>query len=42
MKIPETSRTATFSLNGWIERFPEAEVYRFPDAGHYVVEDAGS
>ena len=27
-------------LNGWIERFPEAQVYRFADAGHYVVEDA--
>jgi len=27
-------------LEGWIERFPQAEVHRFADAGHYVVEDA--
>ncbi len=31
--------TARF-LDGWIERFPEAEVHRFAEAGHYVVEDA--
>lgn len=29
-------------LNGWIQRFPDAQVHRFPDAGHYVVEDAGA
>ena len=28
-------------LDGWIDRFPEAQVHRFADAGHYVVEDAG-
>ena len=28
-------------LDGWITRFPEAEVHRFAGAGHYVVEDAG-
>ncbi len=28
-------------LNGWSERFPDAEVHRFAEAGHYVVEDAG-
>jgi haloalkane dehalogenase len=27
-------------LQGWIERFPGAEVHRFAEAGHYVVEDA--
>jgi pimeloyl-ACP methyl ester carboxylesterase len=27
-------------LNGWIERFPEAQVHRFSQAGHYVLEDA--
>ena len=27
-------------LNGWIERFPGAEVHVFEDTGHYVVEDA--
>ena len=27
-------------LDGWIERFPQAEVHRFAEAGHYVVEDA--
>jgi cis-3-alkyl-4-acyloxetan-2-one decarboxylase len=27
-------------LRGWIERFPDAEVWRFDDAGHYVLEDA--
>ncbi|MBN1486068.1 MAG: alpha/beta fold hydrolase [Anaerolineae bacterium] len=27
-------------LNGWLERFPNAEVHIFEDAGHYVVEDA--
>ncbi|MEK7757789.1 MAG: alpha/beta fold hydrolase, partial [Planctomycetota bacterium] len=27
-------------LQGWIERFPHANVHRFTDAGHYVVEDA--
>jgi len=27
-------------LNGWIDRFPNAEVHRYSDAGHYVVEDA--
>ncbi len=31
--------TETF-LNGWVARFPKAEVRRFADAGHYVVEDA--
>ncbi|MCG3136406.1 MAG: Haloalkane dehalogenase 2 [Phycisphaerae bacterium] len=29
-----------YFLNGWIERFPQAQVHRFSDAGHYVVEDA--
>ncbi len=29
-------------LNGWLERFPDAEVHRFAEAGHYVVEDAGA
>jgi cis-3-alkyl-4-acyloxetan-2-one decarboxylase len=29
-------------LNGWVERFPAAEVHRFAAAGHYVVEDAGT
>lgn len=28
-------------LDGWVERFPEAQVHRFTGAGHYVVEDAG-
>jgi haloalkane dehalogenase len=28
-------------LDGWRERFPQAEVHRFADAGHYVLEDAG-
>lgn len=28
-------------LDGWIARFPDAEVHRFAEAGHYVVEDAG-
>ncbi|MFH0982847.1 MAG: alpha/beta fold hydrolase [Planctomycetota bacterium] len=32
--------TETF-LNGWIERFPTAQVHRFSHAGHYVLEDAG-
>ena len=27
-------------LEGWTERFPNAEVHRFADAGHYVLEDA--
>lgn len=27
-------------LNGWLERFPQAEVHHLPDAGHYVLEDA--
>ena len=27
-------------LNGWIDRFPNADVHRYGDAGHYVVEDA--
>ena len=27
-------------LNGWLDRFPNAEVHRFPNAGHYVLEDA--
>jgi haloalkane dehalogenase len=27
-------------LQGWIERFPQADVHRLPEAGHYVVEDA--
>jgi haloalkane dehalogenase len=26
-------------LEGWLNRFPEALVFRFPDAGHYVLED---
>ena len=25
---------------GWIDRFPEAQVHRFEEAGHYVLEDA--
>lgn len=29
-------------LNGWIERFPAAQVHRFPNAGHYVLEDASA
>lgn len=28
-------------LDGWTERFPDADVHRFDDAGHYVLEDAG-
>ncbi|MHC4608965.1 MAG: alpha/beta fold hydrolase, partial [Planctomycetota bacterium] len=27
-------------LEGWIERFPQAQVHRFSEAGHYVLEDA--
>ena len=27
-------------LNGWIARFPKAEVRRFPDCGHFLLEDA--
>lgn len=27
-------------LNGWKQRFPQAEVHRFEQAGHYVLEDA--
>jgi len=27
-------------LDGWVRRFPNAEVHRYADAGHYVVEDA--
>ena len=27
-------------LDGWLRRFPDAEVHRFSDAGHYVLEDA--
>ena len=27
-------------LQGWIDRFPEAQVHRFEEAGHYVLEDA--
>lgn len=26
-------------LEGWLERFPDAEVHRFPQGGHYVLED---
>jgi haloalkane dehalogenase len=26
-------------LDGWVERFPDAEVHRFPEGGHYVLED---
>ena len=28
-------------LDGWVERFPAADVHRFSGAGHYVLEDAG-
>ncbi len=28
-------------LEGFKQRFPQAEVHRFADAGHYVLEDAG-
>jgi len=27
-------------LNEWLQRFPEAELYRYADCGHYVLEDA--
>ncbi len=27
-------------LDGWIRRFPQAEVRRFEDCGHYLLEDA--
>ncbi len=27
-------------LDGWLERFPRAQVHRFADAGHYLLEDA--
>ncbi len=27
-------------LNGWIKRFPKAEVKRFPDSGHFLLEDS--
>lgn len=27
-------------LDGWIKRFPDAQVRRFADAGHYILEDA--
>jgi cis-3-alkyl-4-acyloxetan-2-one decarboxylase len=26
--------------DGWIKRFPDAEVHSYPDAGHYILEDA--
>jgi cis-3-alkyl-4-acyloxetan-2-one decarboxylase len=26
--------------DGWIERFPDAEVHSYPSAGHYILEDA--
>lgn len=27
-------------LQGWRDRFPQAEVHSFPDGGHYILEDA--
>ncbi len=29
-------------LNGWIKRFPQAQVRRFEDCGHFLLEDAAA
>lgn len=29
-------------LDGWIKRFPDAEVIRYEDASHYLLEDVGT